>query len=174
MGWAELSIQNNREFIKQLGVLTLPTIQFYIAGALSETFACGPSKFQLLKRKLANLINENIDAKTYQLKASTLAMAATLQRQQEEKQLAANMELENNHTPPARSLQSWQEAYEKGLTKQSNPQVRYNDMSKNGEIKRDNVPYTVRERSWDNSDVFGEKRLPWLRPDLQYARGGYV
>lgn len=41
--WATLTIQHNKEFIKQLGVLALPTIQFYLKGKLVETFPCGPS-----------------------------------------------------------------------------------------------------------------------------------
>jgi hypothetical protein len=31
----------------------------------------------------------------------------------------------------------------------------------------------VRGGSWDNSDVYGSKRLPWSKNDKQYARGGY-
>ena len=82
--WADLSIQHNKEFVKSLGVLALPTIQFYVAGQLIDTFACGPSKVPILKRKLANLINEHVDATTHQLKqefvvssSSSLSSSAT-------------------------------------------------------------------------------------------------
>jgi calmodulin len=58
--FAQLSIQHNKDFIKSLGVLALPTVQFYVAGRLVDTFACGPSKFPTLKRKLAALIADNV------------------------------------------------------------------------------------------------------------------
>lgn len=66
--WASLTIQNNKDFVKSIGVLALPTIQFYARGQKMETFACGPSKVPILKRKLVQFVNTNVDAKTYQLK----------------------------------------------------------------------------------------------------------
>lgn len=66
--WADLTIQNNKEFVKSIGVLALPTIQFYARGQRMETFACGPSKVPILKRKLVQFINEHVDPKTYRLK----------------------------------------------------------------------------------------------------------
>lgn len=60
--FAQLSIQHNKDFIKRLGVLALPTVQFYVAGRLVDTFACGPSKVPLLKRKLSTLISDYVDA----------------------------------------------------------------------------------------------------------------
>jgi hypothetical protein len=35
------------------------------------------------------------------------------------------------------------------------------------------APYMVRGGSWDNSDLFGAKKMRWLRTDKEYARGGY-
>ncbi|GAX19322.1 hypothetical protein FisN_4Lh098 [Fistulifera solaris] len=66
--WADLTIQHNKEFIKQLGVLALPTVQFYVQGRLIDTFACGPSKVPILKRKLASTVNKHVDPATMQLK----------------------------------------------------------------------------------------------------------
>ena len=71
--WADLSIQHNKAFVKSLGVLALPTIQFYVGGQLVDTFPCGPSKLPILKRKLATLISEHVDAKTRRLKPESLA-----------------------------------------------------------------------------------------------------
>ena len=31
----------------------------------------------------------------------------------------------------------------------------------------------VRGGSWDNSDVKGGRKLPWMKQDREYARGGY-
>jgi calmodulin len=66
--WADLTIQNNKEFVKSIGVLALPTIQFYARGQRMETFACGPSKVPILKRKLVQFINQQVDPKTFRLK----------------------------------------------------------------------------------------------------------
>jgi hypothetical protein len=35
------------------------------------------------------------------------------------------------------------------------------------------MQYMVRGGSWDNSDVFGAKRLRWSKTDKEYAKGGY-
>eukprot|EP00980_Cylindrotheca_fusiformis_P004571 scaffold977_cov128-Cylindrotheca_fusiformis.AAC.7 len=66
--WADLSIQNNKEYVKSIGVLALPSVQFYSAGLKEETFPCGPSKVPILKKKLAELINKHVDSETMQLK----------------------------------------------------------------------------------------------------------
>jgi Ca2+-binding EF-hand superfamily protein/thiol-disulfide isomerase/thioredoxin len=68
MVWADLTIQNNKDFVKSIGVLALPTIQFYARGQKLDTFPCGPSKVPILKRKLVQLVNDQVDAKTFQLK----------------------------------------------------------------------------------------------------------
>lgn len=73
----------------------------------------------------------------------------------------------------SRSMQSWQQAYEKGLTGHSFAPFGYRQAVKEGTIKKEDVPYMVRGGSWDNSDVFGAKRLPWLKADKDYAKGGY-
>ena len=57
-----------------------------------------------------------------------------------------------------RSMQSWQEAYERGETGHSMVPCSYRNALKNGEIKKEDVPYMVRGGSWDNIDVFGAKR----------------
>jgi calmodulin len=62
--WADLTIQHNKAYVKSLGVLALPSIQFYSHGGIAENFPCGPSKVPILKRKLVQFINANVDAKT--------------------------------------------------------------------------------------------------------------
>lgn len=42
--WADLTIQNNKEYVKSIGVVALPSMQFYSAGLKEDTFPCGPSK----------------------------------------------------------------------------------------------------------------------------------
>lgn len=74
--WADLTIQHNKEYIKKIGVLALPTIQFYAHSQRMDTFPCGPSKVPILKRKLAQFVNEHVDAKTRQVKESSGAAAA--------------------------------------------------------------------------------------------------
>lgn len=73
--WASLSIQHNKAFVQSLGVLALPTIQFYVGGKLLDTFPCGPSKVPILKRKLAALINDHVDA-AGKIKAESIDQAA--------------------------------------------------------------------------------------------------
>ncbi|GKY93933.1 hypothetical protein MPSEU_000360200 [Mayamaea pseudoterrestris] len=73
--FCQLSIQHNKAFVKELGVLALPTIQFYVAGTLADNFPCGPSKVPILKRKLATLINDHVDSETRLLKESSILNA---------------------------------------------------------------------------------------------------
>jgi len=75
--FCDLSIQHNKAFVKELGVLALPSVQFYIGSRLADNFPCGPSKVPILKRKLTQLINTNVDAKTRELKAAALAGEVT-------------------------------------------------------------------------------------------------
>lgn len=67
--WADLNIQGNKDFVKTIGVLALPTVQLYAGDGLkTDTFPCGPSKVPILKRKLIKLVNDHVDAKTRTLK----------------------------------------------------------------------------------------------------------
>lgn len=65
--FAELTVQNNKDYVKSIGVLALPTIQFYANGQKQDTFPCGPSKVPILKKKMAQFVNENVDPKTLKL-----------------------------------------------------------------------------------------------------------
>ena len=73
----------------------------------------------------------------------------------------------------SRSMQAWQEAFEKGEGGHSFAPFGYREALKKGEIKKEDVPYMVRGGSWDNSDVRGAKRRRWLKTDREYANGGY-
>lgn len=66
--YSSLSIAGNKEYVKSIGVLALPSMLFY-AGAegLQENFPCGPSKIPILKRKLQQFVNDYVDVKTKQL-----------------------------------------------------------------------------------------------------------
>jgi CRP-like cAMP-binding protein/Ca2+-binding EF-hand superfamily protein len=69
--WADLNIQGNKDFVKSIGVLALPTVQLYAGdGIKTDTFPCGPSKVPILKRKLIKLVNDHVDAKTRTLKTA--------------------------------------------------------------------------------------------------------
>jgi hypothetical protein len=73
----------------------------------------------------------------------------------------------------SRSMQAWQQSYEKGQTSHTFAPIGYRDALKKGQIKKSDVPYMVRGGSWDNSDVKGSKRLKWTKADREYANGGY-
>lgn len=95
--WADLTIQHNKEFIKQLGVLALPTVQFYVKGRLMDTFPCGPSKVPILKRKLAATVNTHVDPTTMHLRPldmETLEISYQDNSQQE-------AEIDPGHAPAA-------------------------------------------------------------------------
>ena len=70
-------------------------------------------------------------------------------------------------------MQSWQEAREKGLAGHSFAPLGYRQLLKEGKIRPEDVPYMVRGGNWDNSDVFGARKLRWLKSDKAYAKGGY-
>ena len=73
----------------------------------------------------------------------------------------------------SRSMEAWQKAYEKGQATHAFAPIGFHDKLKKGMIKKEDVPYMVRGGSWDNSDVFGARRLRWNKNDVDYARGGY-
>ena len=75
--FCDLTIQHNKQFVKELGVLALPSIHFYVGTQLNDNFPCGPSKFPILKRKLTQLINTHVDANTRQLKEQSLLASTT-------------------------------------------------------------------------------------------------
>ena len=63
--FAELNVQNNRDYVKALGVLALPNVHFYAGNqGLVENFPCGPSKLPILKRKLKEWLVTKVDQQT--------------------------------------------------------------------------------------------------------------
>lgn len=74
----------------------------------------------------------------------------------------------------SRSMQSFQEALERGEAAHLMPVFNAAAKIKRGEIRREDVPYMQRGGSWDNSDVQGAKnRKRWLESDKKYANGGF-
>ncbi|GKY93722.1 hypothetical protein MPSEU_000339300 [Mayamaea pseudoterrestris] len=73
----------------------------------------------------------------------------------------------------SRSMEAWQKAYERGEADHAFAPFNFQEKLRKGLIAKKDIPYMVRGGSWDNSDVFGAKRLKWLREDKDYARGGY-
>lgn len=67
--FGQLSVQHNKAYVKQLGILALPSIQIYAGSeGLIENFPCGPSKIPMLKRKLTETINAKVDPDSLVLK----------------------------------------------------------------------------------------------------------
>jgi hypothetical protein len=73
----------------------------------------------------------------------------------------------------SRSMQAWQEAYERGEASHSFAPIGYREKLQRGILRKEDVPYMVRGGSWDNSDVRGAKKLRWSKQDREYAKGGY-
>lgn len=67
--FAQLSVAHSKEYVKALGVLALPSVHIYAGReGLVENFPCGPSKVPVLKKKIAQVVNQKVDPKTYELK----------------------------------------------------------------------------------------------------------
>jgi len=67
--FGQLSVQHNKQFVKSLGIMALPSMQIYAGSeGLVENFPCGPSKIPMLKRKLTETINAKVDPTTFVLK----------------------------------------------------------------------------------------------------------
>ena len=58
-------MSENKDFVKSLGVLALPSVRMYAGtDGLVENFPCGPSKVPILKSKLAQLVLDRVDPTT--------------------------------------------------------------------------------------------------------------
>lgn len=67
--WADLTVAGNKPFIKELGILALPTMLFYAGSeGLVENFPCGPSKVPIMKRKLDQFISDWVNLDNMELK----------------------------------------------------------------------------------------------------------
>mmetsp|Transcript_26952 Transcript_26952/g.45924 ORF Transcript_26952/g.45924 Transcript_26952/m.45924 type:complete len:211 (+) Transcript_26952:104-736(+) len=73
----------------------------------------------------------------------------------------------------SRSMQSFQEALERGEAAHLMPMENAKERLRRGEIKKEDIPYMQRGGAWDNSDVKGAKKKKWLASDQEYAGGGY-
>jgi len=74
----------------------------------------------------------------------------------------------------SRSMQSFQEALERGEAAHLMPMFNAKEKLAKGKIRQEDIPYMQRGGAWDNSDVKGAKnRKKWLPSDKKYASGGY-
>eukprot|EP00573_Skeletonema_grethae_P003163 CAMPEP_0201686376 /NCGR_PEP_ID=MMETSP0578-20130828/843_1 /ASSEMBLY_ACC=CAM_ASM_000663 /TAXON_ID=267565 /ORGANISM="Skeletonema grethea, Strain CCMP 1804" /LENGTH=221 /DNA_ID=CAMNT_0048170425 /DNA_START=101 /DNA_END=766 /DNA_ORIENTATION=+ len=73
----------------------------------------------------------------------------------------------------SRSMQSFQEALERGEAEHLLPVFNAKQKVARGELKEEDIPYMQRGGAWDNSDVKGAKKKRWLSSDKDYADGGY-
>jgi calmodulin len=69
MAFTSMSIQDNKDYVKSIGVLALPTVQLYKNGKLVDNFPCGPSKVPILKQKLHDLVARSYDPETGLIKS---------------------------------------------------------------------------------------------------------
>jgi len=77
--FAQMSVQHNKAYIKSLGILALPSVHIYSGTeGLVENFPCGPSKVPVLKKKIAQVVNNKVDSKTLQLKKVEEVSAETV------------------------------------------------------------------------------------------------
>jgi hypothetical protein len=144
---------------------TIPLLAIYLS--TSHAFTAIPtsssSVHQRLVAPLSVYIPDGLSASEYQ----------KIKQADNNKKVGKNLGALGPRGFKSRSMQSWQEAYERGLTGHSFAPFGYREALKKGDIKKEDVPYMVRGGSWDNSDVFGAIRKKWLRSDKEYAQGGF-
>ena len=58
--FADLSCSENQPLIKSLGVVALPTLQFYANGKVVDTFPAGPKALPTVTKKLDQFISQNL------------------------------------------------------------------------------------------------------------------
>ncbi|KAG7356029.1 hypothetical protein IV203_000715 [Nitzschia inconspicua] len=73
----------------------------------------------------------------------------------------------------SRSMQSFQEAMERGEATHLLPVMNAKERIAKGELRPEDIPYMQRGGSWDNSDIKGARKKRWLSSDKEYAAGGY-
>lgn len=73
----------------------------------------------------------------------------------------------------SRSMQSFQEAMERGEASHLMPVFNAKERVAKGELKVEDIPYMQRGGNWDNSDVKGAKKKAWLKSDKDYSSGGF-
>lgn len=73
----------------------------------------------------------------------------------------------------SRSMQSFQEAMERGEASHLMPVFNAKERVKKGELKVEDIPYMQRGGNWDQSDVKGAKKKSWLKSDKEYSSGGF-
>ena len=74
----------------------------------------------------------------------------------------------------SRSMQSFQEAMERGEAKHLMPMFNAKEKLRKGKIRKEDIPYMQRGGSWDNTDVKGARnQKKWLKSDKAYSAGGY-
>jgi hypothetical protein len=73
----------------------------------------------------------------------------------------------------SRSMQSFQEAMERGEASHLLPVMNAKERVAKGELRPEDIPYMQRGGSWDDSDIKGAKKKRWLSSDKDYASGGF-
>jgi len=73
----------------------------------------------------------------------------------------------------SRSMQSFQEALERGEADHLLPVFNAKEKIAKGVLKLEDIPYMQRGGSWDNTDVKGARKKRWLKSDVEYSNGGY-
>lgn len=74
----------------------------------------------------------------------------------------------------SRSMQSFQEAMERGEANHLMPVFNAKEKVRKGILKKEDIPYMQRGGNWDNSDVKGAKKKSWLSSDKDYSEGGFL
>ncbi|KAL3903006.1 MAG: hypothetical protein SGILL_010613 [Bacillariaceae sp.] len=140
------------------------TALFLAAYCLSDASAFAPASSSLRTTTSLNAyVPDGLTAEQYN----------KLKQQEATKNQGKNLGALGPRGFKSRSMEAWQQAYEKGLAGHSFAPFGYREQLKKGELKKSDVPYMVRGGSWDNSDVSGSKKLTWMKADKEYARGGY-
>ncbi|KAL7527501.1 hypothetical protein ACHAXR_001990 [Thalassiosira sp. AJA248-18] len=139
----------------------------YAAGFAADAFQPGPSTTPVAASRSATALYEYIPS------GFNKASWAKFKKEEADKKKAANLGRMGPKGFQSRSMQSFQEALERGEAAHLLPMENAAERLRKGEIKKEDIPYMQRGGAWDNSDVKGAKKKKWLNSDNEYAGGGF-
>jgi hypothetical protein len=154
------------------------TVALFMALVCASAFTAPPTRtyHSSLQSSVASLSSRspaNTQLHAYIPDGLTAAEYQKIKEQEAKRSKGKNLGALGPRGFKSRSMQAWQEAYEKGFTGHSFAPLGYKEKLQKGELQKKDIPYMVRGGSWDSSDVPGAKRQRWLKTDKDYARGGY-
>ena len=138
----------------------------YAVGLADAFLHASPTSARVLSHSATSLFE-------YVPSGFTKASWAKFQKDEAEKKKAKGLGRLGPKGFQSRSMQSFQEALERGEAEHLMPMFNAKEKLRSGKIKKEDIPYMQRGGAWDNSDVKGARKKTWLSSDKDYAGGGF-